>query len=314
MLAAECASAYKRRRRAFTVGSSTIVSVLRALRPHQWVKNLLVFVPLLAAHGAGDTDLLLRAALAFAAFSLCASSVYVLNDLLDLEHDRAHPTKRSRPFASGALAPSAGWILAPALLVAALVLAGFTDRGFLALLVAYFLATLAYSLHVKRVPVLDVIVLAGLYTIRLYSGSVAVDVPVSDWLATFSMFLFLSLALVKRTGELRRYADNGDPGAMAGGRGYASSDLAQLSMLGVASGYISVLVLALYLSSDHVTTLYTHPRRLWLLCPLALYWTGRLWFLASRAVVHDDPVVFALRDRVSWVVLVGAALIVVAAS
>lgn len=293
---------------------STIVSVTRALRPHQWVKNLLVFVPLLAAHSARDTDLLLRATLAFAAFSLCASSVYVLNDLLDLEHDRAHPTKRARPFASGALAPSTGWMLAPALLVAALVLAGFTDRGFLALLVAYFLATLAYSLHVKRVPVLDVIVLAGLYTIRLYSGSVAVDVPVSDWLATFSMFLFLSLALVKRTGELRRYADNGDGGAVTGGRGYAASDEAQLATLGVASGYISVLVLALYLSSDHVTTLYTHPRRLWLLCPLALYWTGRLWFLANRGVVHDDPVVFALKDRVSWVVLVGAALIVVAAS
>jgi 4-hydroxybenzoate polyprenyltransferase len=134
---------------------------------------------------------------------------------------------------------------------------------------------------------------------------------VSDWLATFSMFLFLSLALVKRTGELKRYADT--DGATAG-RGYAASDQPQLATLGVASGYISVLVLALYLSSDHVTTLYAHPRRLWLLCPLALYWTGRLWFLANRGVVHDDPVVFALKDKVSWAVLAGAALVVVAAS
>jgi 4-hydroxybenzoate polyprenyltransferase len=201
--------------------------------------------------------------------------------------------------------------MAPVLLVAGLVLAGVVGPYFLGLLVTYFLTTLAYSLHVKRVPVLDVIVLAGLYTIRLFSGSVAVDVPVSDWLATFSMFLFLSLALVKRTSELRRYPESG---AGLGGRGYAASDQPQLSTLGVASGYISVLVLALYLSSEHVTNLYTHPRRLWLLCPLALYWTGRLWFLANRGVVNDDPVVFALKDRVSWAVLAGAALIVVAAS
>jgi 4-hydroxybenzoate polyprenyltransferase len=288
------------------------VSALRAARPHQWVKNLLVFVPLLAAHRAREPELLWRAALAFVAFSLCASSVYVLNDLLDLEPDRAHPTKRHRPFASGALSPSTGWMLAPVLLVVALALAGYAGRGFLALVVGYFLATVAYSVHVKRVPVLDVIVLAGLYTVRLYSGSVVVDVPVSDWLATFSMFLFLSLALVKRTGELRRYAlPDGDA---TSGLGYAASDQPQLATLGVASGYISVLVLALYLSSDHVATLYEHPRRLWLLCPLALYWTGRLWFLANRGVVHDDAVVFALWDRVSWAVLAAAVAVVVFAS
>lgn len=291
--------------------ASPTASVVRALRPHQWVKNLLVFVPLFAAHRAGDPDLLVRAGAAFVAFSLCASSVYVLNDLIDLEHDRAHPTKCLRPFASGALSPSVGWTMAPLLLVAALVIAGFTGRYFLALVVTYFLATIAYSLQVKQVPVLDVIVLAGLYTIRLYSGSVAVDVPVSDWLATFSMFLFLSLALVKRTSQLQRYAETE---AATTGRGYAAEDRPQLSTLGVASGYISVLVLALYLSGDHVTTLYAHPRRLWLLCPLALYWTGRLWFLANRGVVDDDPVVFALKDKVSWAVLATAALVVIAAS
>jgi 4-hydroxybenzoate polyprenyltransferase len=287
-----------------------IVNLLRALRPHQWVKNLLVFVPLVAAHRVRDAGLIAAASLAFAAFSLCASSVYVTNDLLDLEHDRVHPTKRARPFASGALAPSTGWVIAPVLLVAALVVAAFVGRYFVLLLVTYWFATLAYSLHMKRVPVLDVIVLAGLYTVRLFSGSVAVDVPVSDWLATFSMFLFLSLALVKRTAELGRVRDE----AGVGGRGYAAADRGQLASLGIAAGYISVLVLALYLSSEHVTTLYSHPRRLWLLCPLALYWIGRLWFLANRGAVNDDPVVFALRDKVSWLVLLGGAAVVVAAS
>ena len=276
-------------------GASVPLALVRALRPHQWSKNVLLFLAPLAAHRL-ESQVLLRAALAFAAFCLAASSAYVLNDLLDVERDRAHPTKCRRPFAARDLPEAAGWVLAPALLASAAAVGASLGVAFIGLLLLYYAVTTAYSLKLKSIAMLDVIVLAGLYTVRLFSGAVAVDVPVSSWLLSFAMFLFLSLAMVKRTSELRKH------GPSSNGRGYVAVDEPQLAALGSAAGYVAVLVLALYVNGDHVRTLYAHPERLWLVCPLVLYWIGRVWLLANRGLVHDDPVVFALRDRVSWAV------------
>ncbi|WP_224244706.1 UbiA family prenyltransferase [Hyalangium gracile] len=285
---------------------------VKALRVHQWAKNILVFVPALAAHKGLNVGLLVQAGLGFVAFSLCASSVYILNDLLDLDSDRQHPTKRKRPFASGDLPVRVGAVLAPVLLVAGFAVALLLPLPFSALLATYYAVTLAYSLHLKQVMVLDVLVLAGLYTVRIFGGSLATGVPTSSWLFTFSMFLFLSLALVKRLSEVRRLRLSN--ATTTPGRGYLASDYEQLSSLGVAAGYISVLVLAFYITSKDVTALYAHPERLWLLCPVMLYWVSRVWLLAHRGLVNEDPLVFALRDKVSYGVGVVAALVLLAAS
>ena len=284
-----------------------LAPLLRALRVHQWAKNALLFVPMLAAHRALELSVLLPALVAFAAFCLCASSVYVTNDLLDLPADRRHPSKRRRPFAAGDLSPRTGMLLAPVLLGAGLAAAWSLPSSFLLLLAGYLATTLAYSLVLKQVAILDVLVLAALYTARIFAGTLATGVPTSSWLFTFSMFLFLSLALVKRFSELRRLAGLDDTAAP--GRGYVASDATLLGNLGTASGYLAVLVLALYLTGRDVTALYLHPERLWLLCPLLLYWISRVWMLAHRDVIDDDPLVFALRDRVSWTVAGLAALL-----
>ncbi|CAM4009789.1 UbiA family prenyltransferase [Corallococcus sp. ZKHCc1 1396] len=281
---------------------------VRALRVHQWAKNALVFVPLLAAHKATQAGMAPRAVLAFVAFSLCASSVYVLNDLLDLASDRRHPTKSKRPFASGDLPVRAGIVLAPVLLgLAAVVALGTLPLSFAALLGVYWVLTLAYSLRLKQVVMLDVLVLAGLYTVRIFGGALAVGVPTSSWLLMFSTFLFLSLALLKRLSEVRRLRQSNE--VSAHGRGYLAQDYELVASLGTAAGQVSVLVLALYITSKEVTALYVHPERLWLLCPVMLYWVGRIWVLAHRGLVNEDPLVFALRDRVSYVVGLVAALV-----
>ncbi|MCY1041425.1 UbiA family prenyltransferase [Corallococcus sp. bb12-1] len=281
---------------------------VRALRVHQWAKNALVFVPLLAAHKATQGDMAPHAVLAFVAFSLCASSVYVINDLLDLVSDRRHPTKSRRPFASGDLPIRAGVVLAPVLLgLSAVVALGTLPLSFAALLGVYSVLTLAYSLRLKQVVMLDVLVLAGLYTVRIFGGALAVGVPTSSWLLMFSTFLFLSLALLKRLSEVRRLRQSNE--VSAHGRGYLAQDYELLASLGTAAGQVSVLVLALYITSKEVTALYGHPERLWLLCPVMLYWVGRIWVLAHRGLVNEDPLIFALRDRVSYVVGVVAALV-----
>jgi len=282
----------------------------RSLRPHQWSKNLLVFVPPLAAHRL-TWDVLRPAAAAFAAFCLTASSAYVLNDLLDVEADRRHPVKRARPFAARRISTTAAratFAVAAALGFAVGAAAG---SAFWAALAGYWIVTVAYSVRLKRVAVLDVIVLAGLYTLRILAGSLATGVPTSSWLFTLSMFFFLSLALVKRTSELRRLGSEGTPAAA--GRGYTTRDADLLTVVGVASGLVAVLVLALYLSSPDVARFYAHHDRLWLLCPLALYWTSRVWLLASRGGVDEEPLLLAFRDRASRVTLALALVIVVAA-
>jgi 4-hydroxybenzoate polyprenyltransferase/phosphoserine phosphatase len=282
-------------------------TLTRALRIHQWAKNVLIFVPLLAAHRLLDHSALARTALAFIAFCLSASAGYLLNDMLDLDADRRDLEKRHRPLASGAMSIRAALLWCPTLLGAGLLLGARQSRVVAALLLLHFVATTLYSLRWKRVLVLDVLVLAGLYTLRIFTGAAAAHVRVSPWLLGASMFMFLSLALVKRASELRRL--NADGHAAAPGRGYQTRDLGIMTTLGGASGYLTVLVLALYIQSPDVTVLYPHPERLWGLSLLLLYWFSRIWILTSRGEIDSDPVAFALKDRCSHAVgLLGLAV------
>jgi len=274
-------------------------ALVKAIRPHQWAKNLLVFVPIVLAHQITNVARITDALLAFAAFSLTASSVYVLNDLLDIPADRHHHKKKKRPFASGALPVRWGLVMAPALLALAVVPALFLPRAFAVVLAAYFATTCAYSFVLKRIAIVDVLTLAGLYTVRIAAGAEATEVTITSWLQGFSLFLFLSLAFIKRYTELRALSSSGKEGTV--GRGYVTSDLTQVASLGAASAYVAVLVLALYVSSSDVTRLYTHPTVLWAMIPLFLYWTSRMWFLAGRDQMDDDPVVFAVKDPASYV-------------
>ena len=269
---------------------------LKALRPHQWLKNTLVFLPMLAAHQL-DAATLLLSALAFLCFSLVASSVYVLNDLLDLDADRAHPRKKSRPFASGQVPIAHGPWIAGGLLVTGVGVAAAMGPGFLVVILAYYLLTTAYSLNLKRRMVIDICVLVGLYTARIVAGGVATGIPLSVWLLAFSVFFFLSLAAVKRQAELVDGAERGT--LKASGRGYHVDDLPIISMIGIAAGYVSVLVMTLYVNSPEVVTLYTHPEMLWGVCAVLLYWITRTVMIAHRGQMHDDPVVYAARDRIS---------------
>lgn len=282
-----------------------------ALRVHQWLKNLLVFVPLLASHRFFDSDAVLSSLLAFAAFSLSASGVYVLNDLLDLAADRQHPRKRQRPFACGRLPLSLGVLAAPLLALFGLGIALGAGLGFAAVLAGYYVTTLAYSLQLKRIVMVDVIALAGLYTLRIIGGAVAIGADLSFWLLAFSMFVFLSLAMLKRYTELAVILDYGRDAAS--GRGYSVKDLPLIQSLGSAAGYMAVLVFALYINSPESLALYARPQVLWLICPLLLYWISHLWMTSHRGGMDDDPLVFAATDRVSQVVIALGGLLALAA-
>ena len=285
----------------------------RALRPHQWAKNLLVFLPLLAAHQVSDPRGLFATGLAFLAFSLTASAVYLLNDLLDLDADRRHPRKSHRPFAAGDLPLAWGLALTPLLLLTAGAISVLgLPPAFGALLAGYVILTSAYSLDFKRRPILDVMTLASLYTLRVIAGGAAVSLWPSFWLLAFSLFLFLSLALIKRYAELDGLRARGQ--LTSAGRGWHVDDLPLVGGLGAAAGIAAVLVLALYIDSETARRLYQVPEALWLLTPLVLYWVSHLWFKSHRGEMHDDPVVFALRDRVSLGLGVGAAGIILFAT
>jgi len=281
-------------------------AALKGVRLHQWLKNLLVFVPLLAGHRLTDGQSVVQALIAFLAFGLCASSVYLLNDLLDIDADRRHPRKRLRPFANGALSIPLGSALAATLLGLSAVAAAQLPLNFAAVLLLYYLLTLSYSIRLKAQVIVDVMMLSSLYTVRLIAGAAATGIALSFWLLAFSMFAFLSLALLKRYGEMRMLArSNQQRGA---GRGYSTDDLVVLLALGAASGYSAVLVLALYVNSPEVTKLYAQPHLLWASVPILAYWMSRIWMKAHRGEVHDDPVVFAAKD---WQSLVLAALLAV---
>lgn len=286
---------------------------LKAVRLHQWAKNILIFTPLITAHRAFEPSLSAAAALAFLCFGLCASGLYLANDLLDVADDRHHPGKRHRPFASGDLSLFSGLLAAPLLVLAAFALATLLlPPAFVATLGAYAALSLGYSLLLKRMMAVDVITLAMLYTLRIVGGGAACGIELTFWILGFSMFIFLSLALVKRYAELARTEVQVNVGGTATplrGRGYRADDRAMVASLGAAAGYLSALVLALYIQDLNNSALYRHPELIWFACPLLLLWITRLWLLTHRGQMHDDPVVFALRDRPS--LAIGAAFALV---
>lgn len=287
-------------RQAIAVDAGRQAGRLKVLRPLHWIKNLLVFAPLLAAHRMHEFALVGKLAMAFVALGCVASSAYVINDLLDLAVDRRHPNKRLRPFASGTLPITYALWAAPALFGLGCLIAGLVSGLFLGAALTYFVLSLTYSLYVKQIVILDVIFLAGLYTMRVLAGSAAVAIWPSHWLLAFSTFVFFSMALVKRYGELMVMKRVDGEGARA--RGYELSDSELLAAMGVASGYLAVLVLALYINSDTAQVLYGRYQLIWFLCPLLLFWISHVWLVAHRGRMPDDPVTFALQDRTSWIV------------
>lgn len=281
-------------------GQRTPKLIVKSLRPHQWLKNLLVFAPLLAAHQVLNIPLLIASIQAFAAFCFAASLGYIVNDLLDVKADRSHVRKRSRPFASGNLTALDGLWMVAALSLGIALLISALPGNFVLILFLYLFLTLSYSLRLKRQVIVDIVLLAGLYTLRIIGGSAATGIDPSFWLLAFSMFIFLSLAIVKRYSELRLTLSCKQA---LPGRGYVQDDLPVLMAIGASSGLLSIMILALYLNSPDVVVNYAQPGWLWLTCPLALYWVSRLWMKTHRGEVHDDPVVFAIRDWQSLVVV-----------
>ena len=282
-------------------------SYVRALRPHQWAKNVLLFLPIIAGHRF-DLATIAATLLGFVCFCFAASSAYVFNDLLDLPGDREHPRKRGRPFAAGTIPIPDGVAMALCLLTCGFGLSLILPLRFTGILSIYIACTLGYSLVLKRRLLIDVVTLGGLYTLRIYGGLAATNSHQTPWLLMFSLFLFLSLAIVKRCSEIVVRQSAGKTGLA--GRGYRIEDMGVLLPLGAAAGYGAVLVVTLYLSSPEVVALYTHPNRLWLICPILIYWISRILVIANRGNLHDDPVIFAVTDRVSWICAICVASVI----
>lgn len=290
--------------------SFSLMTIAKAMRVYQWVKNTLLFVPLVLAHRFFETELLLTTGIAFLCFSLCASSVYILNDLLDLESDRLHIRKKKRPFASGKLPISLGVLLVPMLIATSFVGSYlFVSQDFTLVLLAYFAITTAYTFVLKKIAIVDVLLLAGLYAFRLFAGAIAGNVMISQWLIAFSVFIFLSLAFVKRYSEL--IALISDNKTQAKGRAYTVGDVDLLRSVGTACGLVSILIFAFYINSREVTNLYHRPQLLWGVGICLLYWILRVWFVAHRGQMHDDPIIFTVKDKASYVVVAVLVTIVV---
>jgi 4-hydroxybenzoate polyprenyltransferase len=288
-----------------------ISAVFKLMRPHQWSKNLLVFVSMVVGHQYQDIRLLSLTLVCFCALCLIASAGYVINDLVDVNDDRNHPQKKNRPLPSGQVSRPAAMAVALLLAIAGLSLAAMAGPYVLLCLLVYLAISLAYTAWFKRKLLLDVIVLAGLYTLRIIAGVAVLGTEPSFWLLGFAMFLFASLAALKRFIEIQeRPADTLQAHSA---RAYIPRDQPIIGMIGIANGFLAVLVLAFYIDSEEVSSLYHHAVLLWLMCPLMMYWIGRIWLLSSRSLVHGDPVVFALRDRASYVVLICGLAILVAA-
>ncbi len=293
--------------RSFAPAKPGLLVWRRVLRMHQWLKNGLLLVPMLAAHQLSSHADWAAILLAMVAFSLCASSVYIANDLLDLDSDRAHPRKRARPFAAGLVPLWQGVVSAPLLLAAGLALAGWVGPGFMGWLLFYYVLTCLYSWFLKRLMLIDCLTLALLYTLRIVAGAAAVNMPLSFWLLAFSVFVFLSLAFVKRYAELDSQNRSGKH--KVEGRGYLTSDAPLIQSMGVASGYAAVLLLALYLNSDAVVKLYRAPELVWGAVPVLLFWISRMWMVAHRGQMNDDPLVFAVKDRASQLCVMALAAV-----
>ncbi len=274
-------------------------TMVKALRISHWSKNALIFIPMILAHRF-EFSTLVNSVIAFLSFGLAASTVYIFNDLIDVESDRLHPSKRSRPFAAGDLSALTGLVMIPSGLLAALLLAAVLPSRFAAVIFIYLLSNVAYSFYIKKLLMADTVFLSLMYVIRIYAGGYANEIVISSWLAVFSIFFFLSLAMVKRYVEIARLKE----GNSTAGRGYYYEDARLIQSFGTSSSLISILVLTLYFSSADIAKLYTYPTRLWLCVPLLVYWTGRLWLIASRLHLNDDPVVFALKDRATRAVCV----------
>ncbi len=284
---------------------------LKAMRLYQWVKNILLFVPLVTSHSWNESTAVTHVLLGFLSFGLCASGGYIFNDLLDLGADRSHPRKKARPFASGEASIWSGSVLMVVLQLGGLAIAAAMDLKFFGLLALYCVISLSYTFHLKTYVLIDVIVLAALYTLRVLAGSVLADAPLSFWLLAFSIFLFFSLALIKRCSELVTLA--AAKTQYAGGRDYSVSDLASLREMGVASGYLAVMIVALYINSPEVSVLYSRPQVLWMICPVLLYWISRLWLKTGRGEMADDPIVFSIKDKGSRFIAMVMVLIVLLA-
>jgi 4-hydroxybenzoate polyprenyltransferase len=284
--------------RVFPRRTGCLDSLRRLLRVHQWPKNLILLIPLLTGHKLRDPEALSHAGLGMVSFCLAASSVYVMNDLHDLEADRLHPSKKTRPLAAGQFPIIGALALAPMLLGLACFVAMTQPRVFQVCLGGYWVSSTLYCVYLKRVLLVDVFMLAGLYSIRIVAGNAATGILYSNWLMGFSFFLFLGLAMLKRYIELRRLGGNG--GKLVAGRDYRFEDLSSIFTVGAVSGYLAALVLALYINSEEVRMLYNRPALLLFICPVLLYWITRVWFLASRDQIDDDPVLFALKDKASY--------------
>jgi 4-hydroxybenzoate polyprenyltransferase len=284
-------------------------AMIRAMRPHHWLKNGLVFVPILLNHEVFDLQSIGQGLVAFVAFSLLASAIYLLNDIVDVEADRRHPTKCRRPLAAGEITAGQAYATVPILMIAAFASALLLPKPplFALALGAYLALALAYLFFLKRKLLVDVLGLAALHTLRILAGNAAAAIPMSSWLLAFSMFLFLSLALVKRYAELRITQDQS--GLKKAGRGYHAEDIEALSQLGMASGCTCALIMALYVDSAAVKELYRHPELIWLVCPIILYQMARIWFMARRGQMPDDPLVFMIRDWRSQ--LMGATVVAI---
>lgn len=292
----------------------SLTAMIWAMRPLHWLKNGLVFIPILLNHDVFDIEALWHGLIAFVAFSLIASAIYLLNDIMDVEADRHHPTKCKRPLAAGEITQTQAYAAVPVLLVAAFSTVMFVPQPkiFALSLLAYLFLALAYLLFLKRRLLVDVLGLAAMHTLRILAGNAAAAIPVSSWLLAFSMFLFLSLALVKRYAELRITQDQS--GLKKAGRGYHAEDIEALSQLGMASGCTCALIMALYVDSANVKQLYRHPELIWLVCPIILYQMARIWFLARRGHMPDDPLVFMIRDWRSQVMGLLVVAIMIAAT
>lgn len=296
--------------RVFEPARATLRLWIKQLRIHQWVKNALVFVPMLAGHRAADPAVWVESLIAFVAFGLAASSVYLLNDIVDLESDRAHARKRFRPLASGAVSIRSAFAAMALLFAAAFGCAAVLPWPFAVVLATYMATSTSYSLRLKRVSTLDVFTLAALYTLRVVAGGAATGIVLSFWLLAFSLFLFLALAIVKRVSELVQTSESTET---LKGRNYSGADTLALMSLGTSSSFAATLVLALYVNSSEVQKAYARPALLWLICPLLLYWLSRIWIGALRGKIDQDPILFAFRDNVSRAVAVLSGLILLGA-